>query len=154
MWETGSKPAKTNNVSGPSPVSSTHRFFCADPPTQSPMGQKMSTINFKHKITTSANYTDGIGTGYTSHDKDLWLHGKRLKNYFEINQSDYTKDWCRDETYGGGGVKKWVFLSPKKKLGSIGTDGKRGKQVGFSTKEYCSRYNCIQSAIHLHLQIL
>ena len=33
---------------------------------------------------TLANYTDGIGTGYTrtSHDKELCLH------YFKINQSN------------------------------------------------------------------
>ena len=54
------------------------------PPTR---GSKTSIVNFKHKIMTSANYTDGIGTGYTSHDKELCLHGKRLKNYFKsINQ--------------------------------------------------------------------
>ena len=35
MWETGfQKPAKTNSISvGPSPVSTTHRFFRARPPT-------------------------------------------------------------------------------------------------------------------------
>ena len=57
-------------------------------PTHPPVGQKMSLVNFKHKITTSANYTDSIGTGYMSHDKELCLHGKRLKNYFKINQSN------------------------------------------------------------------
>ena len=44
-------------------------------------GQKTSLLNFKHKIATSANYTDNFGTGYTS-------HSKRLKNYFKINQSN------------------------------------------------------------------
>ena len=51
-----------------------------------PMGQKTSLVNFKHKITTSANYTDGIGTGYTSHEKEICLHGKRLKIQLQ-NQS-------------------------------------------------------------------
>ena len=60
--ETGfQSPPKKNGISG----------------TQSGV---MSLVNFKHKITTSANYTDGIGRGYTSHDKELCLHGKRLKN--------------------------------------------------------------------------
>ena len=51
------------------------------------MGQKTSLVNFKHKIMTSAKYTDCIGTGYTSHDKELYLQSKMLKNYFKINQS-------------------------------------------------------------------
>ena len=58
-------------------------FFRAHPPT---CGQKTLLVNFKHKITTSANYTDG--TGYTSHDKEIFLHGKRLKINFKINKSD------------------------------------------------------------------
>ena len=44
-----SKPAKTNGFSG----------------AQSSV-MDTSLVNFKHKITTSANYTDSIGTGYTS----------------------------------------------------------------------------------------
>ena len=64
MWETSSKTRKTNSVSvGPSPVSSTNTFILARPPA---WGSKMLLINFKHKIMTSANYTYGIGTGYTS----------------------------------------------------------------------------------------
>ena len=59
-------------------------FFATNHP---PMGQKTSLVNFKHKITTSANYTDGIGTGYTSHDKEMCLHGRRLKINLKINQS-------------------------------------------------------------------
>ena len=31
--------------------------------TQIPVGKKTSLVTFKHKITKSANYTDGIGTG-------------------------------------------------------------------------------------------
>ena len=62
------KPAKTNSVSVGT-------------------GSVLSTlVNFEHKITTSA--MDGIGTGYTSHHKEICLHGKRLKNNFKINQSD------------------------------------------------------------------
>ena len=62
---------------GPGSVSSTHRIFFA--PTHPPKGQKTSLVNFKHKITTSANYTDGIGTGYTSHDNEMCLHITDLK---------------------------------------------------------------------------
>ena len=83
----------------------------------------------KHKITTSANYTDGIGTGYTSHNKELCLHGKRLKNYFKINQSNETcTDAVMKRTRGGG--KKAVFFPPKRSY-DLGTDVKRGEQVGF-----------------------
>ena len=50
--------------------------------------QKTSLVNFKHKNRTSANYTDGIVTGYTSPNKEICLHGKILKNNFKINQSN------------------------------------------------------------------
>ena len=50
--------------------------------TQFPCSNWTSHINFKHKITTLANYTDGIGTQYTYHDKEMFQHSKRLKNYF------------------------------------------------------------------------
>ena len=43
--------------------------------------KKTSLVCFKHKITTSANYMDGIGTGYTSHDNEMCLHITDLKNY-------------------------------------------------------------------------
>ena len=46
-----------------------HRRTDLFTPTHPPPVQKMSFINFKHKITTSANYADSIGTGYMSHDK-------------------------------------------------------------------------------------
>ena len=64
------KPAKTTGVSaGFSPVSLTQRFFRAHPPTR---GSK--NVTFTHKITISANNTDGIGTGYRSQDKEICLH--------------------------------------------------------------------------------
>ena len=71
MWETSFKnpPTRTD-------------FFA---PT---CGSKKSLVNFKHKVMTSANYTDGTGTGYTSHDKEICLHGKRLENNFKITQSN------------------------------------------------------------------
>ena len=52
------------------------------------VGQKnhLLTLNTKLRIQLTM-YTDGIGTGYMSHDKEVCLHGKRLKNYFKINQS-------------------------------------------------------------------
>ena len=72
-----SKPAKTNSVSvGP----------CTHAPTH-PWVKKTSRVNFKQKITTSTNYKDSIGTGYPSHNKEMCLHRKKLKNYFKINQS-------------------------------------------------------------------
>ena len=55
---------------------------------EEPYNRLTQKINLNHKITTSANYTDGIGTGYTSHNKEKSLPGKRLKNNFKINQSD------------------------------------------------------------------
>ena len=47
--------------------------------------KKTSLVCFKHKITTSANYMDGIGTGYKSHDNEMCLHIKDLKT--TVNQS-------------------------------------------------------------------
>ena len=64
------------------------QYFSSDPIFFGMVGEKTSLVNFKHKIMTSANYTGGIGTGYTSHDKELCLHRKRQKNYFKINQSN------------------------------------------------------------------
>ena len=76
----------------------------------------------KHKITTSANYTDVIGTGYTSHDKELCLH------YFKINQLNSYLFWCRDT---GGGVKKWWFFPPQRSK-DLGTGcGVRQAGIGF-----------------------
>ena len=49
--------------------------------------QKTSLVNFKHKNRTSANYTDGIGTGYTSHNKKYVCTVKYLKTTSKsINQ--------------------------------------------------------------------
>ena len=80
------KPAKTNRVSVGPCQQHTECFALAHPH----LGQKTSLVNFKHKITTSTNYTDGIGTGYTrtSHDKEICLLGKRLKNNFKIIKSN------------------------------------------------------------------
>ena len=76
---------------GPGPVSSTHRFFCACPVSAHLWVKKCHLLTFVNtKITTSANYTDDIGKGYTSHDKEICLHGKRLKNNLKINQSNLT----------------------------------------------------------------
>ena len=80
---------------------------------------------------TSANYMDGIGTGYTSHDKEIC---KRLKNNFRINQSDQT---CTDAMMKHmlGWVKKQWFFPPPKTSYKLGTEEKQGKQVGFCNKE-------------------
>ena len=78
MWETGFKnlPRREASVWSLVPCPLHTDIFCACPST---VGKKMSLVNFKHKITTSANYTDGIVTGYTSHNKEICLHGKGLR---------------------------------------------------------------------------
>ena len=90
IWETGFKARQNEqHQCGAQYGVVTHTFF-SRPPTHPPVGQKMSLLNFKHKIMTSANYMDGIGTRYEymSHDKEMYLHSKRFKNYFKINQSN------------------------------------------------------------------
>ena len=82
-----------------------------------------------HKITASANYTDCIGTGYMSHNKEICLHGKRLKNNFKINQSAQAcTDAVMKRTRERG---KNAVVFPTKTSYKLGTDEKRGKQVGF-----------------------
>ena len=77
-----------------------HRHTDFFTPTPSPLGQKTSLINFKHKITTSANYMDGIGTGYISlTTNNCVCTVKDLKTTSKsINQIRCTVQ--------GGGVKK------------------------------------------------
>ena len=81
MWETGFKnlPRQTASVWGPVLRCRPHTDFFA--PAHPPVGQKTSLLNFKHKITTSAIYTDSIGTRYTVHltTKKICVHSKRLK---------------------------------------------------------------------------
>ena len=91
-------------------VIDTHFFS----PTHPSMGKKMSLVSYKHKITTSANYINRIGTGYTSHDKELCLH------YFKINQSNQTCTNAVMKCTGGGGrgVKK-QFFPPKFSFSSV-----------------------------------
>ena len=93
------------------------------------VGQKTSLVNFKHKITTSANYTDGIGTGYTSHDNEMCLHITDLKNYSKsINKiGPVLMPWWN---VWGGGVKKRRFFPPKTSY-KLGSGVERGEQVGF-----------------------
>ena len=108
-----SKPAKT--MAGL--VSSTHRFFFA--PTHPPLGKKTSLVNFKHKITTWANYTDGIGTGYTVHlmTNNCVCMVKDSKTTSKlINQiRPVLMPWWN---IPGGGGKKAVLFSPQKNLRS------------------------------------
>ena len=128
MWKTGSKspPRRTASVWGPL-LCRWHSEFLA--PTHPPVGQKTSLVNFKHKITTSANYTDGIGTGYTSHDNEMCLHITDLKNYSKsINKiGPVLMPWWN---VWGGGVKKRRFFPPKTSY-KLGSGVERGEQVGF-----------------------
>ena len=84
MWKTGFKnpPRQTALVWGRVQCRAHIDFFFA--PTHRPVGKKhySLTLNTKH------NYMDGIGTAYTSHNKEIFLHGKRLKINFKINKSD------------------------------------------------------------------
>ena len=51
------------------------------------VGRKTSLVTFKNKTTTSASYADDIGTGYTSHGKEICLHSKTVKTTSKsINQ--------------------------------------------------------------------
>ena len=60
MWETGLKntPRQTASVLC---LVRCHQHTDIFAPAHPPVGQKMSILNFKHKIMTSANYKDGIG---------------------------------------------------------------------------------------------
>ena len=117
MLETGFKmpPSQTPSVWGPVRCHQHTDFF---PPAHSPIGQKRSLINFKHKVTTPANYTDGIGTGYTYHNKEICLHVKRLTNNFKINQSNQT---CTDAVMKRmrGRGKKVVVFHPKTSINQV-----------------------------------
>ena len=79
-----------------------HTVFFA--PIHPHVGQKTSLVNLRLQL----NYMDGIGTEYTSHDKELCPHSKVSKTTSKsINQiRPVLMPWC--------GVKKlWFF--PKKR---------------------------------------
>ena len=99
MCETDYKnpPRQTASVWSPIRWRQHKDFFAL---THPPVGQKTSLVIFEHKITTSASNMDSIGTGYTSHDTEICMHGKRLKNNLSIKLDLYS---CRDETYEGEG---------------------------------------------------
>ena len=135
MWETSLKNPQRWTASVWGPVRC-HRHIDFFAPAHSPVGQKTSLVNFKHKITTSTNYRDEIGTGYIrmSHNIEICLHGKRHKNNFnfKINQSNFT---CTDAVMKrrrGRGKKQWFF--PQDKY-IQGTDEKRAG-IGFYSSEW------------------
>ena len=136
MWKTGSKspPRQTASVWGPVRCRRHAEFFAT---THPPVGQKTSLVNFKHKITTSANYTDGIGTGYTSHDNEMCLHITDLKKYSKsINKiGPVLMPWWN---VWGEGVKKQRFFPPKISY-KLGSGVERGEQVGFSALNWFLR---------------
>ena len=74
MWETGLKNPSRRTVLVWGPVRC-HWYTDFFAPAHPPVSQKTALVNFKHKIMTWANYTESIGTGYTSHDKEICLHG-------------------------------------------------------------------------------
>ena len=124
-WLKKNRQDKQRQCGAWSGVFDTQIFWDCPPP----VGQKTSLVNFKHKITPSANYTDGIGTRYTSHDKEICLHGKRLKTTSKsINQTIpiLTTDAVMKRIRGRG--KKVVFFPPKTSY-KLDTDEKRGEQV-------------------------
>ena len=90
-----------NSVSvGHGTVLLTYRFFAISHP---PVGHKMSLVNYKYKITTSANYTDHIGTGYKSHDKKCVCTVKDLKTTSTCTDQRqpvvHTVLYCFSKTY-------------------------------------------------------
>ena len=76
MWENGSKTRQNKWL----------QFGAQSSVVDIQIFSQRGVIKFKHKITTSASYMDSIGTGYTSHNKEICLHSKRIKNNFK-NQS-------------------------------------------------------------------
>ena len=87
IWETGSKTRQNEQrqCRVQCSVVDTKIFSC---PITHPWVKKHHSLTFKHKIRSSANNTDGIGTGYTSHDKEICLHWKRLQKTSKTNQSN------------------------------------------------------------------
>ena len=93
--------------------------------------KKRHSLTLNTKIRTTSNYTDGIGTGYTSHDNEMCLHSKDLKTTLKsINQIWHTDAVIK---HVRGRVKNWWFFSPKTSY-KLGTGVKRGEQVGFFIK--------------------
>ena len=120
-------PRQTASVWGPVQC---HRYTDFFTPAHPPVGQKTSPVNFKHKVTTSADYCI-----WTALVQDILLTTKKcvcmvkeLKNNFKsINQiRPVLMLWWN---VGGGELKQGGFsLKTSYKLG---TDKKRGEQVGF-----------------------
>ena len=92
-YKLGNQFQKSFRVNGGSkgglqPVMTTQIFSC--PPTHLASN---NLLTIKTQITTSANYTDGIGTGNTCHDKKKYICTvKDFKNYFKINQGTDTAE--------------------------------------------------------------
>ena len=73
MWETGPKSRQNGRRQcGVQSCVVDTQIFC-QPPTH-PQVKKRHLLTFKHKIRTSANNTDGNGTGYMSHNREICLH--------------------------------------------------------------------------------
>ena len=107
------------------------------PPTHLWVKKKTSLVNFKQKITTSANYKDVIGLTtkkYVCMVKDFKTTSKSIHQIRPV-----LMPWWN--VWGGGGKKQWIF--PSKTIYKLGTDEKRGEQVGFcSTVCTLSVINC------------
>ena len=61
------------------------QIFFRNPPTHLWV-KKCHSLTLKHKITTSANYSDCIGTGYTSHNKEMCLQRSDPSDPFSLNR--------------------------------------------------------------------
>ena len=60
---------------------------------------------------------------------------KDFKNNFKNQSNNLDLFWCRDETYvGGGNVVVSPPLPKKEDIIAVGTDVKRGEEVGFLNK--------------------
>ena len=125
-----SLPKPTVTVWGPIQCCQHIDFFA---PANPPVGKK------SHSLTLNTKLWLQLTTVYGWH----WYRThKRLKNYFKINR--------RDETYEGGWAKKAVVF-PLKTIYKLGTDVKRGEQVGvFGVKKTTIDTYCSMSQSILH----
>ena len=103
-----SPPKQTVSVWGPV-LFCRHTDFFSCPPTH-PWVKKCHSLTFNTKLRLQLTTRTAL-----VHDKKMCLHSKRFKNYFKINQSNWT---CTDAVmkHMRGRGKKAVVFSPKKQV--------------------------------------